>query len=107
MIPVPDMNVLDCAFGNIKHLPKWETIPDKYKNLNGLTCWNKFVSDWFFGGLKKEDIDALKPKEGIDKTKALSAIKSILCSFEPKQEHKEAGTAYLMSEWFEEKQAVV
>ena len=29
------------------------------------------------------------------------AIAAILASFEPKHEHKEAGAAYLLSQWFE------
>jgi hypothetical protein len=56
----------------------------------------------FFKGLSQEDINELIPKEGIDKIKALKAITSILRSFEPKHEHKEAGAAFLLSEWFEE-----
>ena len=101
MIPVPDINQLDMAFGNIKHIPKWEDIPEQYRNMNGLTKWDKFISNWFFKGLSLDDIKALKPKQGVDKDKALMAIRSILASFEPKHEHKEAGAAYLMSEWFE------
>ena len=102
MIPVPETNGLDMALGNISHLPAWELIPKEFKDRNRHTPWNDFISKWFFVGLKPEDVSTLKPKEGIDKNKALAAIKAILASWDPKHEHKEAGAAYLMSEWFEE-----
>lgn len=101
-IQVPEINDLEMAFGEIKHLPAWDNIPDQFKNMNVITFWNKFVSIWFFGGLTKEIIDMILPKDGVDKNKALRAIAAILKSWEPKHEHKEAGAAYLMSEWFVE-----
>lgn len=101
MIPVPEITKMDFAFGNIDHLPKYETIPDEFKDPNSHSRWNLFASHWFFGMLKKNDIDNLKPKDGIDKIAALKACRAILLSFEPQHEHKEAGVAYLLSEWFE------
>ena len=102
MIPVPEITALDLAFGNIKHLPDWKKIPEIYKERNGRTLWNTLICKWFFGGLTQKDLDELIPKPGVDKGKALDAIKAILGSWAPKHEHKEAGTAYLLSEWFEE-----
>lgn len=102
MIPVPEINGISMAFGEIKHLPKWEDIPAQFKNMNHHTFWNKFISQWFFGGVSKEAIEMLSPKSGVDKNKALKAVSAILRSWDPKHEHKEAGAAYLMSEWFEE-----
>jgi len=101
MIPVPDVTGADAAFGSIKHMPKYENVPEEFKGFNLKSRWVKLVTQWFFKGLSKEEVDALKPKPGVDKWKALAAVKAIVVSFEPKHEHKEAGCAYLMSEWFE------
>jgi hypothetical protein len=82
--------------GNMKKLlPKYNEIPDEFKDRN--TKWNKVFNDWFFCGLKN---CKWIPKEGIDTDKALRHIKAIMGSWEPKHEHKEAGCAYLMSEFF-------
>lgn len=99
MIPVPEIRDLDNAFGNIDHLPPYDKIPDIYKH--GNNQWNDLVSKWFFIGLKQSDIDSLVPKQGVDKRKALRVISAILKSWAPKHEHKEAGAAFLFSEWFE------
>lgn len=104
MRKVPDINRLDMAFGNIKHLPPMSEIPKRFSICSN-TFQNKFVSKWFFGGLKDEDLALLVPKSGVDKNKALAAIAAILRSFEPKHEHKEAGAAFLLSEWFEDPSA--
>jgi hypothetical protein len=47
------------------------------------------------------DLARLTPREGVDKHKALAAIKAIIGSFAPKHEHKTSGCGYLLSEWFE------
>jgi hypothetical protein len=100
MRKVPNMTALDIGFGNINHLPLMEEIPDKFKELN--TPQNRFIGNWFFLGMKLEEMNKLIPKEGVDKKMAIQAIQAILRSWEPKHEHKEAGCAYLLSEWFEE-----
>ena len=61
--------------------------------------WCQVASDWFFRGLKNAK---WTPKEGIDPNKALRHIGTILGSWEPKHEDKEAAVAYLLSEWFED-----
>lgn len=63
--------------------------------------WQSFVGGWFFRGLKAEVVDALKARDGIDKSAALRHVRSVLGSWEPKHEHKELGCAYLMHLWFE------
>ena len=99
MIPVPqDLNGIDMNFGNIKHMPKYQDVPDEFKNSNNPYCC--FVRNWFFRGGTPEQFSRLREKEGVDRKKALVAIRSILCSFEPKHEHKEAACAYLLAEWF-------
>ena len=37
-----------------------------------------------------------------DTNKAIRHLKAILVSYDPKHEHKEAGVAFLLSEWFED-----
>lgn len=77
-------------------MPPMEAIPDEFKNWHG-TEWNRLFADWFYSGLKSLD---LTPQPGIDKDAALRHIKTVMGSWEPKHEHKEAAVAYLLSLWF-------
>ena len=95
-IEIPEVTGLDVAFGNIKHLPKWEDIPDEFKN--GKTTWNELFNVLFFEGGKGVSIAAT---DEVDLKKAFQALKAIMGSFEPKHEHKEAGVSYLMSQSFQ------
>jgi hypothetical protein len=99
MIEIQD---LDGIFGGdinmSKLLPSMDSIPEEFKRWPG-GKWNKVVSDWFFCGLKNAK---WVPKPGINTSKALDHIFAIMVSFEPKHEHKEAGCAYLLSEWFDD-----
>lgn len=92
-----DVDDLNVTLGtNAKELmPPYEDIPKEFKSSSNV--WNKFFSDWFFGGVKL--VDAV-PFEGIDKKKALRHLATICNSFEPQHEHKEAAVAYLASLWF-------
>ena len=100
MYPIAELSKASAIFGcnALEIMPKYEDIPKEFKNLNRPTKWNRLVTDWFFRGLKQLDI---VPKEGVDKSKALTHIKCIIGSFEPQDEHKEAAAAYLLSEWFD------
>lgn len=91
-----DVSQVDMVFGQIDGLmPKYSTI-EEYDRRDG---WgHKLFTDWFYCGLKSLE---MKPKEGIDKEKALRHIKAIMGSFEPKHEHKTAACAYLFEKWFE------
>lgn len=100
MRKIPELTGVERAFGCIKHLPPMAEIPDKFKTVDD-TPQNEFIGKWFFKGLREEDVAELIPKAGVDKKKALIAISAILRSFEPQHEHKEAGCAYLLDEWFE------
>lgn len=106
MLPIPAVDRVDVTFGNIKHMPKYEAIPDEFKRHNG-NAYCKAVSSWFFSGAKGApggiEIDGVtfKAKDGVDAPKALAAIRAVLGSFEPKHEHKEAACAYMLSEWFD------
>jgi len=99
MYAIQEVSALDMAFGckAMSLMPKYKDIPDDFKH--GRTKWNNLFSDWFFCGLASLK---LTPKKGVDQKKALAHIKVIIGSFEPPHEHKEAGAAYLLSEWFED-----
>ncbi len=79
-------------------LPPMKDIPKKFHNMSNK--WVRIVSRWFFSGLPKGT--EFIPKPGVDKEKALRMLKTCLGSFEPKHEHKEAGVAYMLSEFFED-----
>lgn len=79
-----------------KLLPSWEAIPEEFRD--GHTEWNRFVTDWFFKGWP-EDRD-LYVRPDIDGQLAFRHLHTIMRSFEPKHEHKEAGVAWLMSRWY-------
>lgn len=98
-IPVPQLTRADVVFGEVKHLPKWDDIPAEFKRSSN--PYARFVSGWFFSGRKPKDMARLTARDGVDRAAALGAIQAVLGSFAPKHEHKEAGAAYLLSEWFE------
>lgn len=86
----------------IRHLmPDYEHIRQEYDRGNKWS--NQLFNDWFCCGIKSAD--GLVPKEGIDKRKALRHIKTIMGSFEPKHEHKEAAVAFLFDKWFDGEQS--
>lgn len=97
--PIPELTDPDVVFGKIGHLPRYEAIPEDFKRSGNPFC--RFVSDWFFKGRTQHDMARLKAKAGVDRNKALRAIKAILGSWAPSHEHKEAGCAYLLSCWFD------
>lgn len=101
MIKVQDVTGLDLAFGGSikKLLPSYEEIPKEFKKFAGGPKWNSVVSDWFYKGIKGAK---WIPKEGIDTNKALKHVQACLTSFEPSHEHKMAGCAYLLSEFFKD-----
>lgn len=76
-------------------LPPMSEIPKEFHNGNGK--WNQLVSTWFFTGLEGYEFSI---KEGINMGEAIAHVKAIMGSMDPKHEHKEAGCAFLMSEFF-------
>jgi hypothetical protein len=107
MLAIPDITGVDVAFGNIKHMPKYETVPEEFKNLFSSNEYCRAVSKWFFEGAKaapngiQVGSSIFSAKRGVDKSKALAAIRAVLGSFEPKHEHKHAACAFMLSEWFD------
>ena len=86
---------------NISHLmPPAEDIPQEFLNWNTRSEWQKIFSGWMFNGLN-EDTEFI-PQDDIDPKMAFRHLKTIMGSFEPKHEYKEATCAYLMSLWFKE-----
>lgn len=82
--------------GSVSHLmPPMAEIPPEFKEF--YNPWARVASKWFALGLK----GTLVPKEGIDKKAALRHLATVLRSFEPRHEHKEAAVAYLLSLWFD------
>ncbi len=106
MLPIPDVTVAEMAFGTIKHMPRYDTLPDDFRGHRG-NDYCKAVSAWFFRGAErlpngiKIDGVSFVAKPGVDADKALAAIKAIMSSWAPKHEHKEGGCAFLLSEWFD------
>lgn len=100
MFPIKEVTGLDVAFGgNIELLmPRYEDIPKEFKRCSG-NVWVDLVNRWFFSGLKNTEFI---PKNTVDKSKALAHIRAIMVSFAPAHEHKAAGCAFLLAEWFED-----
>lgn len=109
MLPIPDTTRIDVAFGDIKHMPKYDTLPEEFRRERGPYC--SAVQSWFFIGAKAHpggiEIDGKKftAKPGVPAGKALAAIKAVLGSFEPKHEHKIAACGFMLSEWFDIEEA--
>jgi hypothetical protein len=98
MINIPELTDADLAFGSIKHMPKYSEVPDRFKNDYDPVVI--LIREWFYKGL---DVSKIKPRNGVDQNKALKAIHAIMQSWEPKHEHKMAGCAMLLDQWFEVK----
>ncbi|MFE5321612.1 hypothetical protein ACFQ88_23180 [Paenibacillus sp. NPDC056579] len=88
---------VDIAFGGRTHelLPDPEEIPEEFWNED--TKWHKLASDIFFGRELSGDIHE---REGIDVHFAARHIKAVLASYQPKHQHKIAGCAFLMSQFY-------
>lgn len=107
-LPVPDVNDVSIAFGDIRHMPKYETLPEAFQDWRDEKhC--RAIGKWFFSGAAGTpngiviDDKTYTAKPGVDATKALRAIKAVLGSWEPKHEHKMAACGYMLSQWFEER----
>ncbi len=82
----------------MEHLPPWEEIPDDFKNESHSAC--NVLPRWMFGDLfTKEPMASIVGKEGVSAKTIFYHIDTILRSYEPKHEHKEAGVAYMISLW--------
>lgn len=95
-----DVSNFEIAFpaGVMELLPPMEQIPDEFQ-MGSRNKWNRLVGDMFFKGVMNLQ---LIPKDGIDSNQAFRVIRTIIGSWEPQHEHKEAGAAYLLSLWFKD-----
>lgn len=109
-LPIPDIKDVSLAFGDIKHMPKYASLPEAFRD------WQyephcKAISSWFYGGATGApngltiDGTTYTAKPDVDAKKALRAIKAVLGSWEPKHEHKIAACGYMLSQWFDAKAA--
>ncbi len=79
-------------------MPPMSAVPDEFKR-NRANDWSKFVSDWFFHG-NPFDKWTVYMRDDVDGQIAFTHLRTLLSSFEPKHEHKEAAVAWLASRWF-------
>lgn len=96
--PHTDISVAEVVFpAEVHHLmPEWDDIPEEYKK--GVMWANRLFGDWFFVGLSSLD---LPWKEDIDPDDAMRHIRTVMGSYQPSHEHKEAAVAYLIDLWTE------
>lgn len=101
MLPIPEVTDIEMAFPTMVPLPAWNDIPEDFRQERGESePWHRIVSTIFCEGGRLSDF-GLTPKPGIDKDKATRAIRTCLGSWEPSHEHKTAGVAFMLSEWFD------
>ena len=83
------------------YLPAEKDIPEEFWDGRASPPgeWTHIVNTWFTRGLNPDV--KFSAKEGIDARKAFRHCAAIMGSFQPKHEHKIAGVAYLLSEFFE------
>lgn len=77
------------------YLPTMSEIPEEFKNRRN--PWDACITKLFFSGGRIP-----KTKEGIDQVTADRHVRTVLGSYEPKHQHKQAGAAWLMSLWYSE-----
>ena len=80
-------------------LPKEEEIPKEIRDHWNRWKWSGLAEDWFYDGLPGDVV--FYPKEGVDPKKAVRQLGACLRSYQPSQQHKIAGVAYLMDCFFE------
>lgn len=98
MLKIPNLTDAEVVFGDVKHLPPYKDIPDEFKRRSN--PFARIASKLFFEGGRMSEF-GLTPKDGVDLTQANRALQAVLRSFEPKHEHKAAGAAFMLSEWFD------
>ena len=109
MIDIPELSDSDLMLGTTKGLPAYDEIPKEFRpavKINypgkkrakrGAEFWIDFFNDLFFHGIDNLE---LVPQENVDPEKAFQHIGALMRSWRPSHGHKEAGCAYLMSQYF-------
>jgi len=90
-------NVFGAYGDELKKLLPSESVPEEF--YSGHNPWSMIVAKWFFEGLPKGTL--FIAKEGIHGEDVYKHVSSIMRSWEPKHEDKEAICAYLLSLWLE------
>ena len=96
MIEIQEIDDVTLVFpAGITHLlPEMKDIPMSFRG----NRWRDLASRWFFNGLEGV---SFTPKVGVDPEKALRHVGACLGCYEFEHNHKMAGCAFLLSEWFE------
>jgi hypothetical protein len=94
---VTDLDMAFCVRAGALMPPRGD-LPKCYYAFPGGRDSVRFASMWFFKGFQKADFT---PREGVDTRLALRHIKACIGSFELKHEHKMAGVAFLLDQFFE------
>jgi hypothetical protein len=82
--------------------PAYYELPPEYRSSHDKTPGRKLFSNWFYSGVRREDIpDA---KEGVNKAEALQIIRTIMRSWSPSHEYKAGLCGYLFDQWFKMEQ---
>ncbi|TRB05837.1 hypothetical protein EXN61_11425 [Agrobacterium tumefaciens] len=89
----PVFNGASAAFGaRLKDYPPMSSVPEVRKEFR-----NAFNTLFFRGGSLADFGLSIKP--GLDRDQVMTALRSLMSSFDPKHEHKEAVVAWCLSEW--------
>jgi len=97
MLAVPKISDADVVFPANPPIPKEEDIPKQFWDYENI--FNQTASDLFNSG-KTTTSMTLKSELGEDFEDIRRALRACLGSFGPSHEHKLAGVAYMLSEWF-------
>lgn len=96
---VPAFDGMDAAFGAAQdQYPAPSLVPEVDRR------YRDAFSTLFFSGGKLADF-GLELKPGLDRARAMTALRAWMGSFAPKHEHKEATVAWALSEWCQNVQA--
>lgn len=89
----------EMAYGTTRCLPKWEDIPEQFKqDIYYGTIYNRMIDAWFTGSALPQGEVSFNPGFCHDGKDLYRFITAHLRSFAPKHEHKIAGLAYLLSQ---------
>jgi len=77
-------------------LPPYDYIPEKFKDR--MHPYRQLVETMWGGGLPEDS--EWDTRDGIDGDKAFRQIRACMGSYQPSHQHKEAGVAYLIDNFF-------
>lgn len=100
-----DLSMIDVVFGAADRveslLPAYKDIPKEFDH------WHhplqRVASAWFFNGVNATSWVA---REGISKEAAIRHVQAVIGSFGLKHEHKMAGVAFLLDQFFSKVEVV-